>query len=73
MSQLANFIWAEATKELKFKEPLPRSDPRCDIKGGQQALSSWQHDQTDPRLGGFEAAFVSHVLCKCGTGIYDLY
>ncbi|KAK7828963.1 hypothetical protein U0070_002193 [Myodes glareolus] len=73
MSRMANLIWAEATKELKFKEPLPRSDPRCDIKAGQQALSSWQPDQPGPRLGGFEAAFVSHVLSRRGTGICDLY
>ncbi|CAO2579789.1 1-aminocyclopropane-1-carboxylate synthase-like protein 1 [Lemmus lemmus] len=73
MTQMANLIWAEATKELKFKEPFPRSDPRCDIKAGQQALSSWQPDQPGPRLGGFEAAFVSQVLSRRGTGIYDLY
>lgn len=73
MSWMANLIRAEATKELKFKEPLPHSDPRCDIKAGQQALPSWQPDQPGPRLGGFEAAFVSQVLSRRGTGIYDLY
>ncbi|XP_075819782.1 putative inactive 1-aminocyclopropane-1-carboxylate synthase-like protein 2 [Microtus pennsylvanicus] len=73
MSRMANLIRAEATKELKFKEPLPHSDPRCDIKAGQQALPSWQPDQPSPRLGGFEAAFVSQVLSRRGIGIYDLY
>lgn len=73
LSQAVNLIWSGATKKLKFKEPLPLLDSRCDIKTGQQAPSSWQPVQPGSRLGGFEAAFVSHVLSKRGTGTYGLY
>lgn len=71
LSQTVNLIWSEAIKKLKFKDSLPYLDSGCSIRAGQQTLS--RPDEPSPWLGGFEAAFVSHVLSSRGTGISDFY
>nr|XP_021482917.1 probable inactive 1-aminocyclopropane-1-carboxylate synthase-like protein 2 [Meriones unguiculatus] len=72
LSQTVNLIWSEAIKKLKFKEFLPHLDSGRGNKAGQQTLSV-RPDEPSPWLGGFETAFVSHVLSSRGTGISDFY